>query len=131
MNTAKILVPFDSHSSDLKPLYHALALSERIRAKIFVLLFKNENCIQDQTIPLEQACLEMVHSACAEGMSISFHIAGEVSGVELFNIIKTENINLIVIGAADIELESAIKGIKPGASVQIIKVEGKDNTNSI
>jgi len=126
-----ILVPFNNRSSDLKSLYHAFALSERITAKIFVLLFKNESDIQNQTSPLEEACLEMVHSAREEGMSVSFHITNELPGVELFSIIKIEHIDLIVIGGGDIEMESVIKGIKLGASVQIIKVKGKDNINSI
>ena len=131
MNTENILVPFGRHSSDLKPLYHAFALAERIRAKIFVLFFKSENSGQRQMTPLEKACLEMIHSACEEGLSVSFHIANDEVEVEFFNIIKTEHIDLIVVGAGDTEMESAIKGIKPGVSIQIVKVKGKNNINSI
>ena len=131
MNTENILVPFGRHSSDLKPLYHAFALAERIRAKIFVLFFKSENSGQRQMTPLEKACLEMIHSACEEGLSVSFHIANDEVEVEFFNIIKTEHIDLIVVGAGDTEMESAIKGIKPGVSIQIVKVRGKNNINFI
>jgi len=124
VNTENILVPFGRRSSDLKPLYHAFALAERIRAKIFVLFFKGENSGHQMT-PLEKACLEMIHSACEEGLSVSFHIANDEFEVEFFNIIKTEHIDLIVVGAGDTEMESAIKGIKPGVSIQIVKVKGK------
>ncbi len=131
MNTPNILVPFDRYSFDLNPLYHAFALAERIGAKIFVLFFKDRNETQGETILLEKACLDMVHSACDEGISVSFHIASEVFEVELFNIIKTEHINLIVLGGEDVEMESAIRGITLGRSVQIIKVKGKSKINSI
>jgi len=131
VNTENILVPFGRHSLDLKSLYHAFALAERIRAKVFVLFFKEENLVQEQILPIEKACLEMVHSACEEGMSVSFHIAIGRFEVELLNIIKMEHIDLIVIGAGDIEMESAIKSIKLGVSIQIIKVKGKNNINSI
>jgi len=131
VNTENILVPFGRHSSDLKSLYHAFALGERIRAKIFVLFFKGEDLNPQQMTPLENACLEMIRSACEEGISVSFHIANDEFEEELLNIIKTEHIDLIVVSAGDIEMESAVKDISPKVSIQIIKVKGKNNINSI
>jgi K+-sensing histidine kinase KdpD len=131
VNTENILVPFGIYSSSLKPLYHAFALAERVKSKIFVLFFKNENLTQNHTTPLEKACLEMIHSACEEGMAVSFHIATGRIEVELLKFIKTEYIDLIVVGAGDTEMESAIKGITPGVSIQIVKVKGKNNINFI
>ena len=131
MKTKNILVPFGRHSSNLKSLYHAFALTERIRAKVFVLFLKEANLAQQQITPIEKACLEMVHSACEEGMSVSFHIASGRFEVELLNSIKMEHIDLIVIGAGDREMESAIKGFNLGRSIQIIKVKGKNKINSI
>ena len=130
MNTKNILVPFGRHSLDLKSLYHAFALAERIRAKVFVLFFKEENLVQEQILPIEKACLEMVHSACENGMSASFHITWGQLELELLNIIKMERIDIIVIGAGDTEIESVIKGLKLAVSIQIIKVREK-NTHSI
>ena len=125
VNTENILVPFGRHSSSLKSLYHAFALAERVKAKIFVLFFKKDSQFQDHPTPIENACLEMIHSACEEEMAVSFHIAtGEVED-ELLKFIKTEYINLIVVVAGDTEMESTVKGIKPGVSIQIIKVKGK------
>ncbi len=125
VNTENILVPFSRYSSDLKSLYHAFALTERIRAKAFVLFFKDANWVREQIMPIEKACLEMVHSACEEGMPVSFHIASGRLEVELLDIIKMEHIDLIVIGAGDIEMESTIKNLNLGVSIQIIKVKGK------
>jgi len=131
VKTKNILVPFGRHSLDLKSLYHAFALTERIRAKVFVFFFKEANLFQEQITPLEKACSEMVHSACEEGMSVSFHIASGWFEVELLNSIKMEHIDLIVIGAGDREMESAIKDFNLGRSIQIIKVKGKNKINPI
>jgi hypothetical protein len=126
-----ILIIFGRHSSDMKSLYHAFALAERINAKVFVLFFKEENFTQEQVTPLEKACLEMVHSACEEGISVSFHIASGRFEEELFNIIKMEHINLVVISNGDTEMELIIKEFKLGIPIQIIKVKGKNNINPI
>jgi len=130
VNTENILVPFGRQNSDLKSLYHAFALAERIKAKIFVLLFKEENFTPEQVTPLEKACFEMAHSACEGGISVSFHIASGRFEIELQNIIKMEHIDLIVIGAGDTEIESVIKGLELSMSIQIIKVKEK-NVHSI
>ena len=126
MNTENILVPFDQYSKDLKPLYHAFSLTERIKAKIFVVFFKKEN---DPVAPFEKACINMIQSACEEEMSVSFHIANDLFQNEMLNIINTEHINLIVISAGDSNMESSIKAINPKLSVQIIKVKEKNNIN--
>jgi len=131
LKTVNILVPFDRHSSNFKSLYHAFALAERIRAKVIVYFFKDKFWGENSTISLEKACLEMTRSACEEGISVSFHTTHEAPGEELTNIIKKENINLIVIDGTDTDMESVIKGIKPGASIQIIKVKGKKIIHSI
>ncbi len=126
MNTENILVPFDQHSKDLRSLYHAFSLAERIKAKVFVLFFKQEN---DIVTPFEKACMNMIQSACEEEMSVSFHIANDLFQNEILNIINTEHIDLIVISAGDSNMESSIKAVVPKLSVQVIKVEDKNNIN--
>jgi len=130
VDTENILIPFCEHSSDLKPLYHAFALAERIRAKIFVLFFKNKARASNRVSLLEEACIDMVNRACEGGMSVSFHVTMDDFEEELLNIIKTEHIDLIVTGPGDTEMGSAIRGIKPKLVIQIIEVKGKNNINS-
>ena len=125
MNTENILVPFGRHSTSLKSLYHAFALAERVKTKIFVLFFKNDLLTQAQVTPLEKACLEIIHSACEEGMAVSFHIVAGRLETELLKFIKTKYMDLIVVATGDKEMESAIKHIKSELSVQIITVKGK------
>jgi len=125
VKTENILVPFGKHSSSLKSLYHAFALAERVRAKVFVLFLKNEISAQHQAIPLEKACLEMIHRACEKEMPVSFHIAIGETEVELLKFIKTESIDLIVVVAGDTDMESTMKKVKSEISIQIIKVKEK------
>lgn len=130
MNTEKILVPFGRGNSDLKSLYHAFSLAERIKAKVVVLSFKEEKFSQEQITPLENALLEMAQSASEGGIPVLFHIASRRLEAELINIIKSEDIALIVIDGGDTEMASILTSLKLGASVQIIKVKGKKNNSN-
>ena len=131
MNTENILVPFVNMASALKALYHSFSLAKRIGAKVFVLFFKNADTGGVQTSSLEKACMEMVNSASEEGMSVSFHIIHDRFQPELIDIIEKEHIAIIVIGAGDTKTESVLKKIRSRITVQIIKVEGKNNINFI
>ncbi len=79
--------------------------------------------------PIEEACLEMVHSAREEGVSVSFNIVHDRFEHELIDFIKTEHIDFIVMGNKDAMMEAITKEIRPSVSVQVIKVEGKQDIN--
>ena len=129
MNTKNILVPFGKDSVDLKPLYHSFALAKRIRGKVFIIFFKSKHPDMHRSPAIEEACLEMVHSAREEGVSVSFHIAHDRFEHELIDFIKSEHIDLIVMGSKDDVMEAITKEIRPKVSVQIIQVEGKQDIN--
>jgi nucleotide-binding universal stress UspA family protein len=129
VHTKNILVPCGKDSVDLKALYHAFALAKRIGGKVFILFFKNEDPDLTNSAQPEAACREMVNSAREEGVFVSFHFAQDRSQRELIDFIKTEHIDLIVMGTKDASMEAITRGIKPRVSVQIIKVEGKQNIN--
>lgn len=129
VNTKNILVPFGKDSVDLKALYHSFALAKRIRGKVFIIFFKSENPEMQNSPPIEEACLEMVHSAREEGVSVSFHIVHDRFEHELIDFIKTEHIDLIVMGNRDAMMETITKEIRPSVSVQVIRVEGKQDIN--
>lgn len=129
VNTKNILVPFGKDSVDLKALYHSFALAKRIKGKVFIIIFKSENPGMQHSPPIEEACLEMVHSAREEGVSVSFHIVHDQFEHELIDFIKTEHIDLIVMGNKDAMMESVTKAIRPSVSVQVIRVEGKQDIN--
>jgi len=129
VNTKNILVPFGKDSVDLKALYHSFALAKRIRGKVFIIFFKSENPGMKHLPPIEEACLEMVHSAREEGVSVSFHIVHDRFDHELIDFIRTEHIDLIVMGDKDAMIEAITREIRPSVSVQVIRVEGKQDIN--
>lgn len=129
VNTKNILVPFGKDSVDLKALYHSFALAKRIKGKVFIIFFKSDNPGMQNSPPIEEACLEMVHSAREEGVSVSFNIVHDRFEHELIDFIKTEHIDLIVMGNKDAMMEAITKEIRPSVSVQVIKVEGKQDIN--
>jgi nucleotide-binding universal stress UspA family protein len=129
VHTKNILVPCGKDSVDLKALYHAFALAKRIGGKVFIIFFKNENSAMKNSAQPEAACREMVNSAREEGVSVSFHYARDRSQHELIEFIKAEQIDLLVMGTKDARMEAITRGIKPRVSVQIIKVEGKQDIN--
>ncbi|WP_321492812.1 hypothetical protein [uncultured Desulfobacter sp.] len=126
MNTENILVLFSAQSPDLKALYHGIALIERIRARLFVLLIHNCDAIGlRKSTSLEHACMDIVRQARQEELPVSFYLGrGDVQS-ELMKIIKDERIDLILIDADDQDMEDAVKKIKADMPVQVIKVKEK------
>ncbi|WP_321418309.1 hypothetical protein [uncultured Desulfobacter sp.] len=128
MNTENILVLFSTQSPDLKALYHGIALMERIRARLFILLIHNCDAIGLRKPPsLENACMDIVRQAKQEEMPVFFYSGEGDVQFELMNIIKKEHINLILIDADDQNMEDAVKKIKADMPVQIIKVKEKSS----
>ncbi|WP_320044415.1 hypothetical protein [uncultured Desulfobacter sp.] len=128
MNTENILVLFSTQSPDLKALYHGIALMERIRTRLFILLIHNCDAIGLRKPPsLENACMDIVRQARQEEMPVFFYSGEGDVQFELMNIIKKEHINLILIDADDQNMEDAVKKIKADMPVQIIKVKEKSS----
>jgi len=128
VNTQNILVLFSGQSPDLKALYHGIALVERIRARLFVLLINNCEAIRRRRIPsLENACMDIVRQARQEELPVSFYLGkGEVHS-ELKKIIKDEHIDLILIDDDDQNMEDAVKKIRASMPIQVIKVKEKSS----
>lgn len=117
-----ILVPVCRHSPDLNSLYHSFALAERVKAKVFVLFFK-ENETNPATA-VERACSKIVNSACEDGIAVSYHIAGpSLKKLQVF--IRAERIQMVIIGSGDKRIESVFTQIRPAVRVRIIKVKVK------
>ena len=124
----KILVPIDPESKNLKALYHALALAERIQAKVFILLSRppgNPNQIDGW---VEEVLMDVVHGACEEGLQVSYHIAADGFEDEVISLVESEHIDLIVVSAEKGPIKDILQRIIPRMSAQIIQVKGKDNT---
>jgi hypothetical protein len=124
----KILVPIDLENKDLKALYHALALAERIQAKVFILLSRQLGNPHQIDSWVEEVLMDVIHGACEEGLQVSYHIAEDGFEDEVISLVESEHIDLIVVSAEQGFIKDILQRIVPQMSTQIIQVRGKDNT---
>ena len=124
----KILVPIDLENKDLKALYHALALAERIQAKVFILLSRPPGNLNQIDGWVEEVLMDVIHGACEEGLQVSYHIAEDGFEDEIISLVESEHIDLIVVSAEKGPIKDILQRIIPQMSTQIIQVRGKDNT---
>ena len=129
MTQKKILVPIDPENKDLKALYHALSLAERIRAKVFVLLSRQHGNSRQIDSWVEAVLMDIIYGASEEGLQVSYHIAEDGLADEVINLVESEHIDLIVVSADNGPVKDILQLIIPQMSTQIIQVRGKDNTD--
>ncbi len=129
MTRKKILVPIDPENKDLKALYHALALAERIQAKVFILLSRLPGNPQQVDSWVEEDLMDVIHGACEEGLQVSYHIEEDGFEEEVISLVESEHIDLIVVSAEKGPIKDILQRIKPQMSTQIIQVKGKDNSD--
>ncbi len=129
MSYKNILIPLGQDSKDLKALYHALSLAARIQSRLFVLSFETIPVNHQKPSPVIEACLDVIHSACEEGLQFSFHIAADSSEKEFLELLERERIDLIIISDTEIRIEKRIKRIMSLISCQVVQVKTKNNIN--
>jgi hypothetical protein len=128
----KILVPIDPENKDLKALYHALALAERIQAKVFILLTRQLGDHHQIDSWVEEVLMDVIHGACEEGLQVSYHIAEDEFEEEVLSLVDSEHIDLIVVSAENGPVKDILQRLIPQTSTQIIQVRGKEKpTDSI
>ena len=127
MTRKKILVPIDLENKDLKALYHALALAERIQAKVFILLSRQLGNPHQIDSWVEEVLMDVIHGACEEGLQVSYHIAEDGFEDEVISMVESEHIDLIVVSAEKGPVKDILQRIMPQMSTQIIQVKGNDN----
>jgi len=126
-----ILVPIDPGKKDLKALYHALSLAERIGAKVFVLLSRQRGNPHQNDSWVEEVLMDVIYGACEEGLQVSYHIAEDGFEEEVVSLVASEHIDLIVVSAEKGSIKDILQRIIPQMSTQIIQVRGKDNTTDL
>ncbi len=131
MMRKKILVPLYPQNRDLKALYHALALAERIQAKVFILLSRHLENSQQISSWIEEVLMDVIHGACGEGLQVSYHIAEDGFEDEVIGLVQSEGIDLIVVSADESPMKGILQRIIPRVSSQIIQVRGKDNLKDL
>jgi hypothetical protein len=127
----KILVPIDPANKDLKALYHALSLAERIGAKVFILLSRQRGNMHQIDSWVEAVLMDVIYSANEEGLQVSYHIAEGGFEEEVVSLLESEHIDLIVVSAEQGSIRDILQRIGPQMSTQIIQVRGKDNATDL
>jgi len=128
-----ILVPFNISCNDLNGVYHALALAERMRAKLIILTIDlNEKSADSHSENWAQEALhDLVQSASQQGLPVCYHIAQDGFEKEITGLIAEENIDLLVFGAGDKLMADAIQGLRPKIGAQLIKVREKGTAHFV
>jgi len=129
MSHKNILIPLGQDSKDLKALYHALSLAARIPSRLFVLSFESIPKNPEKPSPVIDACLDVIHSACEEGLQISFHMVADNCPTEFLELLEMEHIDLIIISDSEIRIKKKIKQIMPQISCQVVQVKTKNDIN--
>jgi K+-sensing histidine kinase KdpD len=124
----RILVPLGPQGNDLKGIYHALALAERMKAKILILQIEDLEEINGSSRLKEKVLLDLVNTASQEGLTVSHHIAYGALGKEVLDFIRKESIELVVLGEDD-QMAQALVRIRTRVPIQIIQVKEKNNVN--
>lgn len=128
----KILVPLRSSGKDLKSVHYALSLAERIEAHVHILQQDNELGYENSTASyMSEALSDLINSARQAGLNVSHHIAHKELKDEIVDLVKMEDIDLLVFGAEEGVDKHLLSQVKPLVSSQIIQVKGKDHISYI
>jgi nucleotide-binding universal stress UspA family protein len=132
MSQRKILVPLSLSGKDLKSVHYALALAERIEAQVHILQrddgVGSENSIFSY---MDEALSDLINSARQAGLNVSHHIAHKELKDEIIDLVKTEDIDLLVFGAEEGVDKHLLRQVKPLVSSQIIQVKSKDHISYV
>ena len=124
----RILVPLGANLKDLDVVHHALALAERIDARLYFLKYSPPEEQRDKSsLWLEEAMLDLVVVGHEEGLDLNYLIVRGSFEEEVLAAIREKKINIVVIGTEDDHLEKALLRLRSEVPGQIIQVKHKDN----
>lgn len=130
MQQKKILVPLGSNDRGLKGIHYALALAERVQARIYIL---RQTVCPGLGNPistwLDEALADLVNNARQAGLAVSYYIADKDLKNEILSLIRSESIDLVVISTDDRACRRILLQLKPLIPSQIIQVREKDHAH--
>lgn len=132
MYQRKILVPIGPTANNLKSVYYALALAERLGAQIYILqqapALKTEN---QQTIWFHETLQDLINNARRNEISLSHYMVNTNFEDEIVDLVKSEHIDVLVFNADQAVSEEVLLKVKPLVQSQIIQVREKDDIQFI
>jgi nucleotide-binding universal stress UspA family protein len=127
MTQKKILVPFGPDGGDLKSVHHALALAERLQAKVVILQWGSvSGGGTTQSSWVAEALAEVIAGARLAGLSLSHLTVAGPPADEIADVIADEGVDLVVLSADQDRLESALLHRQPRLAGTIIRVKEKE-----
>jgi nucleotide-binding universal stress UspA family protein len=132
MSQRKILVTLGLSGKDLKSVHYALALAERIEAQVYILQQDDEHGYKNPAaLYMGTALSDLINSARQAGLKVSHHIAHKELKDQIIDLVKAEDIDLIIVGVEEGVDKRLLLQVKPLISSQIIQVKGKDHVSYI
>jgi len=132
LSREKILVPLGPDNHDFNALYHALAVAERIQAKVYVVYPESPQPAGTRPDWMARHLKELIGKACQQGLAVSCHISAGPLPAELIDIINEQQIDLIIFESdGDNGLVTrAISEVISTVPIQAVQVNGKSTSTS-
>jgi len=132
MHQKKILVPVGSNANNLKSVYYALALADRLNAHIHILqqapAKRSEN---QQSIWFHETLQDLINDARQNDVLVSQYTVNTNFKDEIVDLVRSEHIDLLVFSADQEVSEDLLLQIMPLIPSQIIQVREKDEIQCI
>lgn len=126
MPAKKILVPLEPLTKDLKSVHYAMSLAERLGAQVYILQQIANPASDSLSMWMKDALLDLINSARQAGLGVSHHITRGPLEEEIVGLVRSEGIDVLVLGDDDGAAAHLVLQIKPLIPSQIIQVKGKE-----
>lgn len=122
----KILVPFGPRREDLMSVHHALALAERLQARVFLLQWSGRPDGREMdSVWLEEALADVVSSARLAGRRlIHLQLTGSPEE-EIIGLVRDQKIDYLVLNDGPSSLERSLLQLDPSLKPRIIRVKAR------
>ncbi|MCG6909912.1 MAG: universal stress protein [Deltaproteobacteria bacterium] len=128
----KILVPIGQTATNLKSVHYALALADRLGARIIILQQALSSKAENrQAAWFHESLQDLINNARKNDMLLSHYMANTNFKDEIVDLVRVEHIDLLVFCEDGEVSESLLFQIKPLVPSQIIQVREKNEIHCI
>jgi hypothetical protein len=126
MTEKKILVPFGPRGEDLMSVHHALALAERLQARVFLLQWSAHADRRDtDSAWLDEALADVVSSARLAGRRLTHLQLTGSPEEEIIGLVRNQKIDYLVLSDGPSSLERSLLQRDPDLKPRIIRVKAR------
>jgi K+-sensing histidine kinase KdpD len=126
----KILVLLDPQSSELSALHHALALAERLSARLIILRIEPLKGKTALSGWMDDALFEILNRARETGLAVSCNTLRDGSGEAVLGFVQEQGIDVLVVGEHERHWEKDVLRMNSRMPTQIIRVEEKSELSA-